>query len=470
MLSDKFRRQLRQEAEQWRTEGLINDFVYEQLSQRYQFTELETAARNRFVVILLGLGSVLLGLGIITFVAANWQEWSRELRAVLLLSGFVGVNTAGFYLWRRPTERWQRRLGQGLLLLGALALGANLALMSQLFHQSGLLYQLYLVWGLGVLAMAYSLRLTLLGMLAALLIGLGYLTYLWVQPEFGAIGEFSWLRLMVQHMPVLAGLMFIPLAYWCRSRWIFRVGAIAIVFSLEANLIRLNLSGFSPWMAAIACALPPALLWAYTDAIWNVPPLAQSFNRVARSLAVTFLSLLFYLLSFNFLWNTSPVQSTTNASLLLWPLLVDILILSGLTLWAWVRLLRQVDLTTYLVAGLIGISALVPFWHLSISRAMLPSSSEEATLTGDGSATAAVLIFNLLLFLLAIGLVREGLKQSQRRLFWGGMVLLTLQIFTRMWEYNTNLLIKSLFLVLCGFGVIVAGLWFERHVRITRGY
>jgi uncharacterized membrane protein len=127
------------------------------------------------------------------------------------------------------------------------------------------------------------------------------------------------------------------------------------------------------------------------------------------------------------------------------------------------------DLTTYLVAGLIGISALVPFWHLSLSRAMLPSSSEEATLTGNGSAIAAVLIFNLLLFLLAIGLVREGLKQSQRRLFWGGMVLLTLQIFTRMWEYNTDLLIKSLFLVLCGFGVIAAGLWFERHVRISRG-
>ncbi len=341
--------------------------------------------------------------------------------------------------------------------------------MSQLFHQSGLLYQLYLVWGLGVLAMAYSLRLTLLGMLAAFLIGLGYLTYLWVQPEFGAIGEFSWLRLMVQHMPVLAALMFIPLAYWCRSRWIFRVGAIAVVFSLEANLIRLNLSGFSPWMAAIACALPPALLWPYSDALWNVPPAAESFNRVARTLAITFLSLLFYVLSFNFLWNTSPVQSNTNTSTstLLWPLLIDILILGGFTLWEWLRVLRQVNVITYLVAGLIGISALVPFWHLSISRAILPTSGGTATLTGENSAIAAVLIFNLLLFLLAVGLVREGLKQSQRRLFWGGMVLLTLQIFTRMWEYNTDLLFKSFFLVLCGFGVIAAGLWFERHIRTT---
>jgi len=448
MLSDKFRRQLRQEAEQWRTEGLIDASVYEQLSVRYQFSDLEASARNRFIVILLGLGSVLLGLAIITFVAANWQVWSRGLKVTLLLSLFIGVNTAGFYLWRRPTEQWQRRLGQGLLLLGALVLGANMALMSQMFHQSGLLYQLYLVWGLGVLAMAYSLRLTLLGILAILLIGLGYVQG---QPEFVAIGEFSWLRLLVQHMPVLAALLFIPLAYWCRSRWIFRLGAIAIVYSLEANLIRLNLLGSSAWMAAIACALPPALLWGYSDSLFRRrPPEAELFTGVARTLAVIFLSLLFYFLSFYGLWwDTSSIQPTQNASLLPWSLLVDILLFSCWTFWEWLRLLRQLNLTTGIVASMIVISALVPFWHLSISR--LPIT--------------AVLIFNLLLFLLSVGLIREGLAQGQRRLFWGGMILLSLQIFSRMLEYNTDLLFKSLVLFLCGLGVIAAGLWFERYVK-----
>jgi uncharacterized membrane protein len=450
MLSDKFRRQLRQEAEQWRTEGLIDASVYEQLSDRYQFNDLEASARNRFVVILLGLGSILLGLAIITFVAANWQAWSRELKVTLLLSGFVGVNITGFYLWRRPTQRWQRRLGQGLLLLGALLLGANMALMSQLFHQSGLLYQLFFIWGLGVLVMAYSLRLTLLGILAILLIGLGYLQG---QPEFVAIGEFSWLRLMVQHMPVLAALMFIPLAYWCRSRWIFRCGAIAVVYSLEANLIRVNMLASPAWMAAIACALPPALLWAYRDSLWGrYAPSVELFSSVARSLAVTFLSLLFFLLSFRGLWDTSSVELAKDSSLLLWPLGVDILILGSLTIWEWLRLLPRIDLNTSLIAIMIAISALVPYWHLSISK--LP--------------IMAVLIFNLLLFLLAVGLIREGLAQSQRRFFWGGMVLLTLQIFSRMLEYNTDLLFKSLVLFLCGLGVIAAGLQFERYVSRTR--
>jgi len=49
-MSDKFRRQLRQEAEQWRTEGLIDTSVYEQLRDRYKFNDLETSASNAIAI------------------------------------------------------------------------------------------------------------------------------------------------------------------------------------------------------------------------------------------------------------------------------------------------------------------------------------------------------------------------------------------------------------------------------------
>jgi uncharacterized membrane protein len=454
MLSEKFRRQLRQEAEEWLSEGLIEDSVFDQLSQRYQFNQIETSARNRFVLVLLGLGSLLLGLAVITFVAANWQAWTRELRVVLLLSGFVGINVAGFYLWRYPQDGWQRRLGQALLLLGALILGANMALMSQMFHQSNLLYELYLVWGLGVLAMAYSLRFTLLGILSALLMGLGYLTYLWGQRTLGVTGEFSWLELMVQCMPVLSGLLLIPLAYWCRSGWIFRLALIISIFSLEANLIQLNLFTALPGVAAIACGLPPAWLWAYSDSLWKLPVTPQSFDHIARTFAIIFLSLLFYVLSWLGLWNGSSAPSLGGNPQLPWPLQIDILILVGLTLWEWLRLilLRQITLTMGVVAGMIGLSAVIPYIHL----------------TQGTNPALPVLCFNLLLFLLAVGLIREGLAKGQRRLFWSGIVLLSLQIFSRMTEYNTDLLFKSFVLFLCGLGIIAAGLWFERYVRTFR--
>ncbi|MCM1981629.1 DUF2157 domain-containing protein, partial [Lyngbya confervoides] len=163
MGTEKFRRQLREEAEQWWQDGLIDAALYEQLADRYQFKSIETATSLRFIAILLGLGGILLGLGAITFVAANWQDWSRSVRVILLLSLFLGINSTGFFLWRQPGRQ---RLGQGLLLTGSLVLGANLGLMSQMFHQSGFLYELLLIWSLGVLGMAYGLRLTSLGVVA----------------------------------------------------------------------------------------------------------------------------------------------------------------------------------------------------------------------------------------------------------------------------------------------------------------
>lgn len=312
MASDKFRQQLRQEIEIWRSEGIIEASQYEQLSQRYQLDTLDTASRNQFVTILIGLGSILIGLGIITFVAANWQELSRSVRVALLLSLFVIVNVSGFYLWRKPNDA-SKRLGHGLLLLGALILGANMGIMGQMFHISSPFYELLLAWGIGVIAMAYSLQITSLGILSILLILCGYVgfaaidLYTVLQLE----RELSWSSLFGQHLPIIAGITFIPLAYWCRSQWIFTLSAIAIFLSLVVNILPYNIGVFNltslqatGWILAVAFVLPPALLWSYDDLLWvhsdlfgrGVAP--KSFVAIARNLALVYLALVFYICSF----------------------------------------------------------------------------------------------------------------------------------------------------------------------------
>jgi uncharacterized membrane protein len=88
-----------------------------------------------------------------------------------------------------------------------------------------------------------------------------------------------------------------------------------------------------------------------------------------------------------------------------------------------------------------------------------------AHLESKGIPGVAPLVFNILLFGLAIALIRDGLALTSRPTFWGGMVLLVLGIMSRMLEYNTGLLLKSIVFILCGVGVIIAGLWFERNIR-----
>jgi uncharacterized membrane protein len=75
-----------------------------------------------------------------------------------------------------------------------------------------------------------------------------------------------------------------------------------------------------------------------------------------------------------------------------------------------------------------------------------------------------IFTFNVLLAVLGFGLIREALELGERRVFWGGIVLITLQIISRMLEYETALLFKSLVFVLCGVAVIFAGLWFEKYL------
>jgi uncharacterized membrane protein len=147
MLPTKFRRQLRREADLWVEEGAIDCTFYQQLAHRYQFAALELDSRNSFITLLMGLGCVLIGMGVLTFVAANWQQLAREWRVMMLLSLFIAVNVAGFYLWREPNGGKQR-LGQGLLLLGALILGGNMGLMGQMFHVRGDSSQLMIAWAI----------------------------------------------------------------------------------------------------------------------------------------------------------------------------------------------------------------------------------------------------------------------------------------------------------------------------------
>ncbi len=470
MVTEKFRRQLRQESEKWWSEGLIDAALYDRLSDRYQLQSLEKDASNRFIIILMGLGGILLGLAVLTFVAANWQAWSRGFKMTLLLSLLIGVNAAGFYLWRSPSlknsqKTSYQRLGQGLLLLGGLTLGANLALMSQMFHKSGTFYELLLIWGLGVAMMAHGLRLVSLSFLSLILISMGYgLSCLnW------ASGQASLpLQLLVMHMPLVISLIFIPLAYWSRSRVLFGFSAILIAIALVLNLVPLSLQDApaSGWIMAIAFTLPPALLWSYTSRLWRFSqsprlaptPQPDAFSPIARKLSIVSLSFSLYLFSFAGGWQGSTFASSSGALALNWQPLIDALLLGIVAGLGWLELFQEKRRSRFqekfinsgIMAAMLGLMAGVFILHFEV----------------HSIANIATFIFNILLFLLAIGLIRDGLALSDRQLFWVGMSLLVLGILSRMLEYDTGLLLKSVAFALCGVGVILSGLWFERKIGV----
>lgn len=475
MASDAFRRKLQEEVDRWREEGLISDEQFLQLAQRYHFEDLETAARDRFIMILLGLGSLLVGIGAITFVAANWQALSQTVKAGALFIAMLISDLSGFVLINRiaPINRW-RRLGHALLLLGALLLGANLALMGQIVHSSGTRYELCAAWALGVLAMAYGSSLAYLGMLALLLLGIGYWSALW---------DTVWLRSALlgvwtlQLMPLIVAAVFLPLAYRCRSKWLFALTAIATTSSLLVLIVDIG-RALPSWAEAFILILPYGLLWAYDDTLWTVmgkviqrqthglSSLMSShsnhpFQPIARGLMLLGLSLLYWILSFQDFWLNSIQRRFPDGSWQwqgTWLVILTLLLFSSWTAISWVYLgwrrerPWRLDTLSMIVLLFLLITAGLFFW---------------AFVAGPIPIVATT-AFNILLALTSLGMMREGLGAGNRIPFWWGLVMLTLQILSRVLEYETGLLTKSLVFIVCGVGVILVGLWFERHVRTLR--
>ena len=90
----------------------------------------------------------LIGCGVVTFVAAHWDEMDRGIKVALLLLAMLAAHGTGYWLWRvrKPARP---HLGHSLTVLGTLIFGASIMLFGQIFHISGRLDDAFLAWGAG---------------------------------------------------------------------------------------------------------------------------------------------------------------------------------------------------------------------------------------------------------------------------------------------------------------------------------
>jgi uncharacterized membrane protein len=177
-----FARKLRDEIEIWVQEGMVSPILKEQILAYYQMKARSggPAGTGKLITTLSVLGSVLAGVGVILFVAANWAGIPVQGKLAVIFVPMAASYGLGFIL------RYERgdfpRVGAGLILLGALIYGAGIFLIAQIYHLSVHYANGPLVWGLGVLPLAYLLRFkTLLSLsLIVLLIWLGMETHSWL--------------------------------------------------------------------------------------------------------------------------------------------------------------------------------------------------------------------------------------------------------------------------------------------------
>ncbi len=278
------------------------------------------------------------------------------------------------------------------------------------------------------LRLLHSLRLTSLAILGLILVQLGYFTGLNELPYLS--NDVNLPRLAVEQMPLLLGVLFVPLAYLCRSRWVFGLSAIAFTFSLQ-----LNLNPFKYLDTALfAFALPPALLLPHLN--------FRLFQPLTRNLTLLYFCILFYTFSFRWSWQPNLIFSNASVSIITIGCLSTIAIIHIIQTF---KQQRRFNSMTLIILSGIGIAALIPVLrYLNLNELV------------------AIALFNALLAIIACSLIGKAIENRERWTFWGGIVLLTLQILSRIIEYNTPLLFQSLVFTGCGISIIFAALWFER--------
>ncbi|NNF53223.1 MAG: DUF2157 domain-containing protein [Acidimicrobiales bacterium] len=171
----------------WLREGQIDGDLAERLRTSLQAHE-EPERANKLIWILVSIGAVLIGGGLLLFIASQWDQ-SSPTRRLLLLFGIYVLTVAGAALADR------QHLGitaRGLWFLSSIAVGVNIFLIGQVFNLPLNYWQGTLLWMIATLAMGWASPSSAQGWLA---VPLGILTLGWISTpssQFFDQGAFLW--------------------------------------------------------------------------------------------------------------------------------------------------------------------------------------------------------------------------------------------------------------------------------------
>ena len=92
-----FRARLKRELPRWRDDAIISATAEETLAARYHLDEEGVSVATAAIYI---LGVLLIGGGVISLVAWNWDALGRFAKLALIGSAMIAAHGSGYWLWR----------------------------------------------------------------------------------------------------------------------------------------------------------------------------------------------------------------------------------------------------------------------------------------------------------------------------------------------------------------------------------
>ncbi len=161
---------------------LADGFKVEQIenyvAQAVSPAELKEETQKKTIRVVVTIGAVLIGLGIFSFIAANWQEMTRTGKMAVVLISMFCVDAIGWYLNEKIRLA---KSAEAMFFLGSIIFGGAVFLAAQMYNTRVYWPDGFLWWMLGSLAAAWALDIASIWWLAAFT---GFIGLVWYPVGF----------------------------------------------------------------------------------------------------------------------------------------------------------------------------------------------------------------------------------------------------------------------------------------------
>lgn len=388
---------------------------------------------------------MLLGSGIVTYFAANWDGMPKLLKLVILF-GFMWLAYGA--AWHALRDERAPLLGQALLLLGVILFGANIMLIAQIYHIDSHFPNGVLLWSIGTLVAAYLVR-SQPALVAAIVLG-----WLWTTLEY----DYYWNRHSAHWPFLILCAAFLPLIYRHNFRAALHVALIALliwsiyVFNFSARFWH----GDTPQLYLVQLYFLAYLAMFLLGMVFATYERLSAFARPVQRYGIFAALVTAYVLTWPDLqssrsrWNGHYVREAADGYWLALTL-IGLAIVVALALWRRART-STTERPAYLKWGqtLIGAIVLLLLANLFV---------------GGASGGLVALGFNLLFFVGMLWLIYAGMHSDDRFLVNLAFVFFAVVLITRYFDTFWSLLNRSFFFMVGGLVLITGGYFLERKRR-----
>lgn len=388
---------------------------------------------NRLFAVFGILGAILVGLGSILLVAHNWDELSRTIKSIFAFFPLViGQLLCVFSLVKRQ-ESTAWREGTAVFLI--FAVGASIALVSQIYNMPGSMTTYLLTWMLLTIPLIYVLNSSVTSLLC--IIGITYYAF------------------TSNHLPQLSG----ETNYY----WILLIAIIPHYYMLLMRRPQSNSTNLHNWL------IPLSVMVAFGRVIkmeWELMIVAyyclfsllyfignlrffkshKLRNNGYKILGFVGSIVLLFILSFDWVWDKLRDDYSLSSSGMLVIILITMLALGGIVVRLRTKSLREIKPISLMF---------IPFLITFVIGLELPVS---------------VLLINVIVFVIGILTIMDGARQINLGVLNTGLLIISILIACRFFDTDISFVTGGLLFVSVGIGFFVTNYWMLKKRKLDEQY